>query len=236
MHAKQQHGAALHWRRAFHELLLWCECNWPLTDACFRWLTSLSRSGVPLVGERQPGLCDRRQPDINVRSTFRTARRRSFRHAALWQRGTDLVLAGACEASLSTCGSMLILVDPLTRVPSLSPISAQASRPMSRLGLPILTPGAFPSHRGLRRRATWTSTLHSRISSSTLLSVVYGESGVCDAVGEDLTETFGVRRAGNAEVFAQTCPGLCTDLIGTPSNYDQAYFELASIRTYSGAP
>lgn len=61
------------------------------------------------------------------------------------------------------------------------------------------------------------------------------------------------RRAGNAEVFAQTCSGLCTDLIADPANYNnvsewryirgqqadpipKAYFELASIKTYTGAP
>ena len=27
-------------------------------------------------------------------------------------------------------------------------------------------------------------------------------------------------RAGNAEVFAQTCSGLCTDYIADPRNYD----------------
>lgn len=43
-------------------------------------------------------------------------------------------------------------------------------------------------------------------------------------------------RAGAADVFAQTCSGLCTDLIAEPSNYDTAYFELRSIKTYTGAP
>ena len=28
------------------------------------------------------------------------------------------------------------------------------------------------------------------------------------------------RRAGNAEVYAQTCSGLCTDLIADPANYN----------------
>ena len=43
-------------------------------------------------------------------------------------------------------------------------------------------------------------------------------------------------RAGAADVFAQTCSGLCTDLIGEPSNYDNAYFEFRSIKAYTGAP
>lgn len=51
-----------------------------------------------------------------------------------------------------------------------------------------------------------------------------------------LTPTVYVNRAGAAEVFAQTCSGLCTDLIGEPSNYDNAYFELRSIKAYTGAP
>lgn len=43
-------------------------------------------------------------------------------------------------------------------------------------------------------------------------------------------------RAGAADVFAQTCSGLCTDLIGEPSNYNNAYFEFRSIKAYTGAP
>ncbi|CAD6570198.1 MAG: hypothetical protein CYPHOPRED_003797 [Cyphobasidiales sp. Tagirdzhanova-0007] len=42
--------------------------------------------------------------------------------------------------------------------------------------------------------------------------------------------------AGAADIFAQTCSGICTDLIGDPTNYDTAYFEIASIKTYIGAP
>jgi hypothetical protein len=40
--------------------------------------------------------------------------------------------------------------------------------------------------------------------------------------------------AGNAVEFAKTCSGLCTDYIADPANFDNAYFELASIKTYSG--
>lgn len=39
--------------------------------------------------------------------------------------------------------------------------------------------------------------------------------------------------AGNAVEFAKTCSGLCTDYIADPTNFDNAYFELASIKTYS---
>lgn len=40
--------------------------------------------------------------------------------------------------------------------------------------------------------------------------------------------------AGNPSVFAQTCSGTCynTFVIGPPSNYDNAYFEIKNIRTY----
>ncbi|KAF8513505.1 glycoside hydrolase family 16 protein [Gautieria morchelliformis] len=40
--------------------------------------------------------------------------------------------------------------------------------------------------------------------------------------------------AGNAAVFAQTCSGTCYNdfVIGPPSNYDNAYFEIKSIRTF----
>jgi len=40
--------------------------------------------------------------------------------------------------------------------------------------------------------------------------------------------------AGNAQVFAQTCTGTCYNdyVIGPPSTYDNAYFEIKSIRAY----
>jgi len=40
--------------------------------------------------------------------------------------------------------------------------------------------------------------------------------------------------AGNPTVFSQTCTGTCYTnyVIGPPSNYDNAYFEIKSIRTY----
>lgn len=42
-------------------------------------------------------------------------------------------------------------------------------------------------------------------------------------------------RAGSAPVFSQTCSGVCTDYIAEPSNFDNAFFEIKSIRAYSGA-
>ncbi|KAF9516904.1 glycoside hydrolase family 16 protein [Hydnum rufescens UP504] len=39
--------------------------------------------------------------------------------------------------------------------------------------------------------------------------------------------------AGATSVFDQTCYGVCTDLIMTPTHYDNAYFEIVSVRTYS---
>ncbi|KZT69565.1 glycoside hydrolase family 16 protein [Daedalea quercina L-15889] len=43
--------------------------------------------------------------------------------------------------------------------------------------------------------------------------------------------------AGNQAVFAETCSGVCYDdfVIGTPSNYDDAYFEVKYVRVY-GVP
>ncbi|KDQ62064.1 glycoside hydrolase family 16 protein [Jaapia argillacea MUCL 33604] len=40
--------------------------------------------------------------------------------------------------------------------------------------------------------------------------------------------------AGNANIFAETCTGLCYDnwVIGSPSNYDNAYFEVQYVRVY----
>ena len=40
--------------------------------------------------------------------------------------------------------------------------------------------------------------------------------------------------AGNPTTFAQTCPGACYDdyVLGPPSNYDNAYFEIQSVRVF----
>ncbi|KAH8916508.1 glycoside hydrolase family 16 protein [Atractiella rhizophila] len=42
--------------------------------------------------------------------------------------------------------------------------------------------------------------------------------------------------AGNAAIYSQTCTGTCTDLVGDPTNYNNAYFEVAYIKTFTGAP
>ncbi|KAF8314529.1 hypothetical protein DL93DRAFT_2167313 [Clavulina sp. PMI_390] len=39
--------------------------------------------------------------------------------------------------------------------------------------------------------------------------------------------------AGDGGAFAQTCSGSCVDLLKTPTNYDQAYFELNFIKTFT---
>jgi len=41
--------------------------------------------------------------------------------------------------------------------------------------------------------------------------------------------------AGNSAVFAETCTGTCYNdwVIGSPSNYDNAYFEIKSINTFT---
>ncbi|KAI0265598.1 hypothetical protein BC834DRAFT_877689 [Gloeopeniophorella convolvens] len=33
-------------------------------------------------------------------------------------------------------------------------------------------------------------------------------------------------------MFAQTCSGVCSNLVSSPSNYDNAYFEVQSLRVY----
>ena len=40
--------------------------------------------------------------------------------------------------------------------------------------------------------------------------------------------------AGNSDIFAQTCSGTCYNdfVIGPPSNYDNAYFEVRSVRVF----
>lgn len=40
--------------------------------------------------------------------------------------------------------------------------------------------------------------------------------------------------AGDPQVFAQTCSGICYNdyVIGSPSNYDNAYFEVRSVRVF----
>jgi len=41
--------------------------------------------------------------------------------------------------------------------------------------------------------------------------------------------------AGAADVFNPTCPGLCTDLVDTPSNYDDAYFEIRYVTFFTNS-
>jgi len=44
--------------------------------------------------------------------------------------------------------------------------------------------------------------------------------------------------AGNKEVFSETCSGICYNdfVIGSPSNYDNAYFEVRSVRVFGTSP
>jgi hypothetical protein len=44
--------------------------------------------------------------------------------------------------------------------------------------------------------------------------------------------------AGNPAIFAQTCSGICYNdyVIGSPSNYDNAYFEVRSVRVFGTSP
>ena len=46
--------------------------------------------------------------------------------------------------------------------------------------------------------------------------------------------TSGARAAGNPATFAQTCTGVCYDdyVLGSGSNYDNAYFEVRSVRVF----
>lgn len=41
--------------------------------------------------------------------------------------------------------------------------------------------------------------------------------------------------AGNTNIFSQTCTGVCYDdyVVGNGTNYDNAYFEVASVRVFS---
>jgi hypothetical protein len=44
--------------------------------------------------------------------------------------------------------------------------------------------------------------------------------------------------AGNKGVFSETCSGICYNdfVIGSPSNYDNAYFEVRSVRVFGTSP
>lgn len=39
--------------------------------------------------------------------------------------------------------------------------------------------------------------------------------------------------AGDGGAFAATCQGSCLDLVRTPTNYDDAYFEIQYIKVFS---
>ncbi len=44
--------------------------------------------------------------------------------------------------------------------------------------------------------------------------------------------------AGNPDIFVQTCSGICYNdyVIGSPSNYNNAYFEVRSVRVFGTSP
>ena len=46
------------------------------------------------------------------------------------------------------------------------------------------------------------------------------------------------RAAGSPQVFSETCSGICYNdyVIGSPSNYDNAYFEVRSVRVFGTSP
>ena len=57
---------------------------------------------------------------------------------------------------------------------------------------------------------------------------------VSTVVGTLAQLTSGACVAGNAAIFAQTCSGVCYDdyVLGPPSTYDNAYFEVRSVRVF----
>jgi hypothetical protein len=46
-----------------------------------------------------------------------------------------------------------------------------------------------------------------------------------------------IKKAGDATIFNQTCTGVCYNdyVIGPPSGYDNAYFEIGYVRVFSAA-
>ena len=70
-------------------------------------------------------------------------------------------------------------------------------------------------------------------SHQTLVSVV--QTQIVRALARQLTVT---HTAGDPGVFAETCSGICYNdyVIGSPSNYDNAYFEVRSVRVFGTSP
>jgi len=64
-----------------------------------------------------------------------------------------------------------------------------------------------------------------------LFSSDFGECSYERALAHQLTVT---HAAGDPGVFAETCSGICYNdyVIGSPSNYDNAYFEVRSVRVF----
>ena len=56
-------------------------------------------------------------------------------------------------------------------------------------------------------------------------------------IAQFIDANFHLDYAGNQDTFLQTCPGICYDdwVAGSPSNYDNAYFEVQYVRVY-GTP
>lgn len=61
------------------------------------------------------------------------------------------------------------------------------------------------------------------------------QTQIVRALARQLTVT---HTAGDPGVFAETCSGICYNdyVIGSPSNYDNAYFEVRSVRVFGTSP
>ena len=118
----------------------------------------------------------------------------------------------------------------------------------------ILQRSAFPSRISRLPVATSKSTFSRRTLSLTLRSVevrcIVRHGLHSDGLDNDVVSitdygkcmhqtvegqlTSGAHAAGNPTTFAQTCSGVCYDdyVLGSGSNYDNAYFEVQSVRVF----
>lgn len=70
----------------------------------------------------------------------------------------------------------------------------------------------------------------------TLNIALCGDCGSTDrrVLADRLTCAVSCTGAGNPGVYAQTCTGSCSSAVASASTYANAYFEIVSLRVYSG--
>ena len=111
--------------------------------------------------------------------------------------------------------------------------SHQSCRATCRRSTHLLLARQLPTGTRMVARSRNSSSRSSSCSTSPFVDVSYPWSLHC---GTSLSQLVfhTIEYAGATDIFAQTCSGICYDdyVAGSPSNYNDAYFEVKYVRAY----